>query len=445
MRKVLLTWALVAVRAVPGLERDRGIFVSTAERLLAGDRLYVEAWDNKDPLFYYVLAAGRMVSPLMDVVVELTWLLIACLAALALGRHLGCSTAQAVLGAFVVTPVILTGAHYIAGYTNLPGTALTLLALALSVNRRYAAGGAVLGVLLFLKITNLPLAVAMVAVVVIRRRARRGGAVLAAGFVAAAGVIAALLQWRGELTPYLQTLRDNLTYAQGPLIDPAWAGIPGHLGRVLLAGAVTTVVATVLILVIDRWLLRGGSDLWPVAAVGLAVAMGILAVSGMWPHHAQILYAPAVLTGLLVVRHLPEADRPAAIATAVLTGVLLAGGTPLFHPALPDDLAGRTAALPPGSYARVGLNDDFGHAYGLRDRELACPRFAQYPFDSPEVLAQTADCLPQADVILVAPSAVPDPQYPAWNAYLEGVERLLQQQYSCQPRDGARICTRTNI
>jgi hypothetical protein len=36
---ILLTWGLLAPRLVPNLSYDRGIFVSVAERMLAGDTL----------------------------------------------------------------------------------------------------------------------------------------------------------------------------------------------------------------------------------------------------------------------------------------------------------------------------------------------------------------------------------------------------------------------
>src|ERR1700677_4353713 len=53
---VLTTWVAIVPRLVPGRTSDRGIFVSVAERLLAGDTLYSGVYDNKEPLFYYFIA-----------------------------------------------------------------------------------------------------------------------------------------------------------------------------------------------------------------------------------------------------------------------------------------------------------------------------------------------------------------------------------------------------
>ena len=38
-------------------DSDAGIFPSVAARLLDGDGLYADVWDNKDPLFYTFAAA----------------------------------------------------------------------------------------------------------------------------------------------------------------------------------------------------------------------------------------------------------------------------------------------------------------------------------------------------------------------------------------------------
>lgn len=451
-----MVWALVLLRAVPGVQWDRGVFVSTAERLLAGDRLYGDVWDNKDPLFYYTLALGRTVSPLMDVTLEYAWLALACAGVVALARWLRCDTATGVLAGLIVAPVILTGAFYLPGLTHLPGTAVALLALAATAHRRYTLAGVLLGILAFLKVVYVPLAVAMLAVVVIRRLAWRGAAAMTAGFAFTAGIVTAVLQIRGELGGYVAMLRANVTYAQGPLTGSA-LDVSGHLGRVMSAGAIGVVVTVTVILVLDRTLAR--DSVWAPTVAALVAAMLTLAVTGVWPHHAQILYVPAVLAGLIVVVRLGQKldpRRPVTIAVCVLVAVLLAGAsTPLISPSLrdarttmasltavPPETAGLEALAAGGGYARVGQNDDAGHAVGLRGRDLVCPRFHQYPFESADVLAETLVCLPHADVIVVSPLATPVPDAPAWNRFIEQVERILVEGYSCQPWNGERICTR---
>ena len=51
------TWVLVAgmtfPRAITGGVADYGFFTAIAERMRAGDTLYVEVWDNKDPFVFF--------------------------------------------------------------------------------------------------------------------------------------------------------------------------------------------------------------------------------------------------------------------------------------------------------------------------------------------------------------------------------------------------------
>src|SRR5271163_4311496 len=48
---ILVAWIAYAPKIVPYRGSDRGIFVSVAERLLAGDILNKDVLDNKDPYF----------------------------------------------------------------------------------------------------------------------------------------------------------------------------------------------------------------------------------------------------------------------------------------------------------------------------------------------------------------------------------------------------------
>src|SRR6187401_222124 len=62
---------------MPGHDFDRGIFVTVAERLLAGDKLYAGVWDNKGPLFYYLVALERYAGGFGEIFFELLFVLLA--------------------------------------------------------------------------------------------------------------------------------------------------------------------------------------------------------------------------------------------------------------------------------------------------------------------------------------------------------------------------------
>ena len=93
------------------------------------------------------------------------------------------------------------------------------------------------------------------------------------------------------------------------------------------------------------------------------------------------------------------------------------------------------------SYARVGTNDDRGHALGLRSLSLACPAFHQYDFDPPERLDSIAVCLATADAILVAPSVVHQAGQADWNSYVDRVDAVLHS-YRCEEYATGRLCVR---
>jgi hypothetical protein len=74
---ILVAWVAYAPKIVPYRGSDRGIFVSVAERLLAGDILYKDVLDNKEPLFYYFVALERIFGAYGEILGEFVLLVIA--------------------------------------------------------------------------------------------------------------------------------------------------------------------------------------------------------------------------------------------------------------------------------------------------------------------------------------------------------------------------------
>ncbi len=95
-----------------------------------------------------------------------------------------------------------------------------------------------------------------------------------------------------------------------------------------------------------------------------------------------------------------------------------------------------------GSYARLGTNDDGGHAAGLRHWKLQCPKFHQYAFQPDRVLNETFACASTSPVLLIANSFQTEDGRPAWNEYVAKVEHLLSTSYDCDASSGLRVCKR---
>lgn len=467
---IILIWLILLPRVIPDTANDRGIFVSVAERLLAGDVLYKGVWDNKDPLFYFGLAAGRAISPYADILIEVSWIVCAAFAVLLLARWRGCDRQTAWFVSFGMAPLIITGGFYVPGYTHLPGTALTLWVLVAAVSNRFGAAGALFGVLAFTKIVMLPIAFLVLVIVILVRRAWPGILLSAAGSAVTGGAVSGLLYFRGELQPYLNSLLFNVAYSQGTLVGGQEGPVIGHLLRVTSGAALLVGAVIVLILAWVLWAhKRSGTPvrpdkrsliLWVCVGSSLLGAVAVLGVSGLWCHHDQVLYIAAILASIGVVHRLQlvfnvRSAVPAAafICLAVcLSGPVYPAGCSQSMLSVPQ-LLGQLGSISPeaegvlsvgnqGTYARVGQNDDAGHAYGLGGWDLACPRFHQYPFDSAQDLNDVWECLPTAEVIIVSPSASPIAGDGTWNTYLGKVEATLHERYSCSQRGQGRICVR---
>lgn len=447
---------------VPNETSDRGIFLSVGARLLAGDTLYSGVYDNKDPVFYYLTALEVFAGRWSEIIVETGLLLVAGISTYQLAR--ASAGRAAALALALVSAVVLTGGYYYFGYTELVGIALTMAAIASASRQRWLIAGALCGLLLFSKLTFVPVA-GMGALVFLPGASaigRKFGLLLAGGLSVVLALMA-ILQLRGELLPYFSMLIENIGYSQGSLLGgkTGLSAIRLRFDRVGGAGLLFTVlpIGVVLGLGLARPDLVS-RRLAVATAVTLFASCAVLAVTGLWDQHAQILYIPALLAlcsiGTLAERALDRfpilAPGPLLIAAIALAGGMTA--LQRYH----DDLssAGQRAeamlAVPAetqrllkagvsGAYARLGQNDENGHAIGLDGWQLACARFHQYPFQSDAILSQTLNCAGTTPVLLVGESfavAADDPS--SWRAFVDAGEQMLSTQFVCDAPSGLRVC-----
>ncbi|MDB5597563.1 MAG: hypothetical protein JWM36_4524 [Hyphomicrobiales bacterium] len=460
----LVAWCVSFPAMIPVRFNDRGVFVSTAERLLAGDALYAGVYDNKEPLFYYFVAIQRYFGAGGEIAAEVFLVLICCLSIFAVAVTL-CSRSAAAIVSFALAPIVITGGFYLPGHTHLPGTALIFLCLALCWTNRPFLGGVLLAVLAATKLPLAPLGGAIVLTVVVWRGGGHGFVRCAAGGILAGSGIVALLYSRGELGPFWQAFQDNLAYAQGGPIAGARSPWLDHLVRVKSKASALAVLAILLCaaIAVRYGVRRQRSDVLILVGccllTGLA-SIAVLALSGLWPHHNQILYVPACLA-LLAAAPAFDAWRQdhagVAVVAAVLMALTLGGALDVFL--IPQRLMGlsRTLAslneLSPetialldtrktGAYARLGGNDDMAHAIGLRAWRLSCPKFHQYPFGSREQLHAALACALRAPNVVVARSFQPVETRPLWNEFVADAERALTAEFECTNASGIRICRR---
>jgi hypothetical protein len=462
---------LVFLRGAPSLQSDAGIFLSVAARLLHGDRLYADVFDNKDPLFFYVHAAALKVGGwrapfLMDVL----WLAVSAISIARLLRAVGMAKATAVIS-FIVYPVLLTGTWYDSGYSMLAALALAPLIGWLWAIGRWRSAGATLCVALLFKISLVLVLVAAPLVLLALRRP--GGSVReplvksGSAFGAALIVAAIFLAARGELMSYLSMLRENVSYANDVFVNAGQEG--GLEGHVHAAAGNTPHFWLVVVLfalsgLLACWKLakvrRGGASATPetlLAGLFLVVSGAVamtLALTAVWNHHMQMLAYPGTLLVAFLVGSVSAAQwtpisRLVAACACSAVGIILLGGTGNQHgPASPlsrwwsephsytaqalESARTNQGASGAVSYAHLGGNDEDGHAAFLDDSfELACPRFHQYSFtpDLDAVLRCIEDQGPE--LVVVTPSFSHRIEAPLrWNEWVARGQALLEYEYT---------------
>lgn len=467
----LAVWIVIFPRLGFNHDGDRGIYASVGERLLAGDTLYSGVWDNKDPLFFYFVAMQRAFGAWAEIAAEVM-LVGLCVASAYVIATMVASRWVAAAVAFVAVPIIVTGNFYVPGMTHLPGIALTLVASAAAAKGRPGLSGVCLAMLFFTKLILMPVAVAAVGcfLLVRRRPFEFMTCILFAGVSTLAFV--ALLVARGELWPFIDAQVLNYQYSRGTHVGDTTglALIGAHFERVNIKALGGELVAIALAIALAFIPVRQHRRSAPtrLAVLGAVIlttlaSLVVLSLTGMWLHHDQVMYIPAIFAALALAPLLELAASRArlpAMAALVLSAYFL-GGTiwagqyvrafkkfPETYASL-NELSPETKRLlaiaPSGSYARLGGNDDMGHAIGLRQWKLLCARFHLYPIYSADILDPTLECASKAPVLIVANTFTPSharDANPDWNEFVARGEQMLAEEYICDAKTGLRVCKR---
>ena len=233
-----LTWlwvlAMTTPRATSGAVADYGFFTAIAERLRAGETLYVDVWDNKDPFVFFFLAVARTIGPNGFIgawLLEISWVVVASVAVYFLARSVDVLPTLSALVAFVLSPFVLLGMAYFMGSTHLPAVALLLAAISLIYRDHPLAAGITVGVLLFFKLVMVPMAVVVVVVAFLALRRRPALIPAVGGFVGTLATVGALLAVRGELVPFIDTQLHNVLYSQSPIVSAEYTGVAQKVGQ----------------------------------------------------------------------------------------------------------------------------------------------------------------------------------------------------------------------
>jgi hypothetical protein len=283
-------------------------------------------------------------------------------------------------------------------------------------------------------------------------------------------MVLAFLQLRSELWPFIGMLRENVAYSQGNLIEAKTllGSVKAHLLRisspsvsVLLIGICAAVLVSFVVSSSKQHCRNEMGTIFYCCLTTTASALAVLMVTGMWDHHNQILYIPAIFAALCLAPLFDIIRNQSIFLTLsllIMVALLLGGAGPIRYGSAFKNLPASVAALrtlspetqrllvsgPAGIYARLGGNDDRGHAFGVGQWRLACARFHQYEFQSAEILTNTLECVSTVPTLIVGESfEAGRDTWPAWREFVAKAEDLLATDYLCDANGGLRICQRT--
>ena len=401
-----------------------------------------------------------------------------------IARTFGSSRIVASLAGGVLGPLAILNLAYFQGSTELPGIAITLASLALVMKRRFFFSGALLGVLVFLKIIFLPVAFTAVLYWLFTSKQFKSITKLVLGFLAAFASFLILLLVRGELLGYFDTLRMNLQYSNAKLED----GVPmqatdaigsrislitqhqlsGTLLLILILSAISFLVAFKL-KVTNPDVLKSA---WVLSALSLLTAFIVLLITAKLSHHVLLMAIPVILTSLTVISIIENLRLPwvslskswriliASLFTLILavfaTGVL----APLDHKFLAESGWDRINTQIQVSDAEQWMRDNpelanipigfIGHGRSIPivgtdvPWELACRFTGHGPTSSDLILDETLECLSQSEIIIVGVDAVPVEEDSRYNNFLRNALSLVETKYDCTPTGSITVCRRSN-
>ena len=431
-------WWTVVHAAILSRVVDGGIFLSVSGGIRSGLPLYSGVWDNKDPFFFLAMTGASYLGHAAPFFMDLLWIPVGAFGGWLIARSL-MGADRALFVALILIPLALCGPFYIAGWSNTPGTALVLLVWGLAARRWAIAAGIVAGLLLFIKITLWPVALIGLLVMLVFPASRRVVVRTLIALVATVAASLALLGILGWLSGYIDAFGRNRTYASDVIVYFGFDDSPfGHLAKLQadwetlpsasIAWVPVALVLLVLLLSIVLLIVRRSAasservlvTCW--LAVSVLGVFAALALTYVWPHHAQAMYLPVAMTMIVLASLIPERWPFLLWAVLILIfSVICAGWGP--GSSLTDRVSAinanfdqlraeisevpkdasilNTAPLSTFTYARLGSNDDRGYLADVREGAvLACPAFHLYDFSPASAWSEMYECIQKVDVVL---------------------------------------------
>jgi hypothetical protein len=448
-------------------DADIGIFISISSLVARGYTLYSEAFEIKDPYFFYsnglFLKMFGLRGPFF---LDSLYLLLVPFFTYFISFKFRLSNLQSYMVTllFIFT---LTGIYYQPLRTQTPAIIAFLAALLSLQYHKYFLCGIFCSIIVFSK---LPLAILILSLVPFifflnSRSKLRSFKEVTFGFIAFTLFFSVIMQVRGEFFPYISMIRENFLYAGSftSLVGMP-TGIYGHIKLWNDSNGGVFVFFALLIFVFLLVIKRRHSRQFDTYLVCFTVLLCIgffLIMTMLWWHHLEVL-SLVVLFGLIAIcgfiNEGSESLRGRVYVATSLMGLLLillnAGAAGVsFQPkpsmklatwvnpswTIPIEISAleSVAFNEPNQYrfARLGINDELGFIAFLPDKwKFECSRLGILGWESKSTLDQHLKCLSaKPNVILIS-----DMHYRInltsgyFPEFKEGVDRMLNNEFNCR-------------
>lgn len=203
---IALAWVLCFLtRLVPTSNSDPGLFQSVGERLLLGDRLYVDVYDNKGPLFYYLIAMERGLGPVSQYLFEAFFVLGAGWVTARIAAHFEPRVGRIEFVAiWLVAALAASMRFYAPGMPSAPALLISIAAIWACFERAPIISGLLAGSVFFTNILFFPPVFAFVTVYHFLFLIKRQPVIIqyvkyVAALIIMVGVVFLILAMRGEV------------------------------------------------------------------------------------------------------------------------------------------------------------------------------------------------------------------------------------------------------
>ena len=486
--------SLVAIGFVVSINRvyftqseDMGIFQTVSALVSNGYRLYDEASEIKDPLFFYYASGFFSVfGPRGFFLIDILWITFSAPIAYIFGIRYKFSKLISYFSSIVFL-VTLTGLYYQPFRTQIAAIILVLVMMIMAAERKWLLAGAIAGLILLFKMPFGIFLVLPLVVLVRLQRPLQHMTKFILGFTTTILGLFSFMYARKEFFPYLEMVKENFNYEDTyPEILGRKGGILGHLEQ---WNSFNNMLVSYLVLQIFLFFfvsrMIGNSHFFELVLLYLGnFLIGIYASLTLnWIHHLQIFSLFALFGTLILGKALqlefeksPGTSKPkirerehfesrVAIIFLVFMVLITNIGTKIsLTPAMdlnqwfsptwvkPTEITLlESIKVEPGvekTFTRLGANEDNGYGMFLDSSwRFKCGRTMIYGGETQYAAEKFIKCLDSSpNFVIVSPQFT---QYSSWQGIYQKIYSssmgILKDKFLCTSNDWStsyNVCQR---